>query len=106
MEVAEKRITAGIEGPDEDRDRALADDDLFAIEFAAFELLGRGVLIFDQQLDLLRGRHVQLRRLELVVANDQARLMLLRLRKRRGDYQGEQANAAKHGPGPVDYPRK
>src|SRR5512146_2087842 len=80
MEITEKRITAGLERPEEYRDLTLADDDLLAVQFVALELFGRGVLVVHEQLDLLPGRNRQLGRIELVVADHDFRVIVFRAR--------------------------
>src|SRR3989442_11685989 len=83
MEVAEERITARFERADEQCDFSLGGHDLFPLELVTFELFGRGVLILDDQLDFLSRRHRDLRGHELVLADDQPDIGVLR-RARQG----------------------
>src|SRR5947209_13773435 len=57
VEVAEERISPRVQWSKEHSYRAVSDHDLLAIELVAFELLGRRILVLDQQLDLLAARN-------------------------------------------------
>src|SRR5690242_8343213 len=71
MEIVEELVVALVQRADEDRDLAVGQHDLLAVEFVAFELGWRGILIVHQHLELGVGRYRQLGRLELVVLDDQ-----------------------------------
>ena len=60
MELTAELITAGLQRANENRRLGIRRDDLFTIQFVAFEFLGSRILVVDDQFDLLPGRHLHL----------------------------------------------
>src|SRR5689334_18996854 len=98
VEVAEKGIPARLQRTDVDADLSLGGHDLLAIELVALELLRGIVLVIDDELHLLAGRNRNLRRLEAMAPDREARLGVLSLDAGRGDCQSEDANQAQPCP--------
>jgi hypothetical protein len=71
VEVAVERITARRQGAYEHRKLRLSRNDFFAIQFVAFELFSRRILVIEEQSDLFLGGNANLRREEAVIADDQ-----------------------------------
>src|SRR5690348_12023006 len=71
VEIIEEPVTSLRERPDEHRNRGVRQHDLLAVEIGALEFRRRRVAIGDQNLELGVRRHLQRRRLELVVLQNQ-----------------------------------
>src|SRR6476646_156749 len=86
VELTDERIAARRKGPDENRGLGFPGNHFLAVERMAVELLGRGVLVVDDEPDLDVRRHADLRWRETVVANRQREFRDVR-RNRGGDEQ-------------------
>ena len=98
VELAHERIASRGERADVDRRLRLARNHLFAIERMAVELLGRRVLVVDDEPDLHVRRNADFGRHEFVIVERQRELGLVGgLRSAGADRDGDRCDTKEHG---------
>src|SRR5262245_14871217 len=99
VELADELVAARVERPDRDGGGSAAGDHLLDVERVALEFLRRRIAVGDDQLDLLAGRHRNLRRVEAVILDRQRDLVISGKRCAAGDEKSaEQHRQSKTGP--------
>src|SRR5262245_23691443 len=101
VELADELVAARIERADPHQALGLAGDDLLDLECGAVEFFRRGILVAHVDRHALAGGNANLRRFELVVANDQVELLRGRGRARHGEshQRGRGCELVHHVPG-------
>src|SRR5690242_16963998 len=94
VEIPEKLILSGFQRADIHGDLLSAGDYLLAPQLGAFEFLGRGIVVLDDQGDFLASRDFDLTRLKLMVLDRQHVSGVLR---RRAGYDGQNEGVREEG---------